>query len=123
MAMLTAGLLALPHITAAWQVYGWAACMGIGGGFVTVLFFTVWPRVFGRRQLGRIQGAAQAMTVVASAVGPLLLAWCVERTGAYARRSMPWPRRSRWSDSGRRSSRCPMRASIWLVHTGAASAP
>jgi MFS family permease len=49
-----------------------------------VLFFSVWPRVFGRRHLGRIQGAAQALTVVASAVGPLLLAWCVEWTGSYA---------------------------------------
>jgi hypothetical protein len=33
--------------------------------------------------LGRIQGAAQALTVVASAIGPLLLAWCVEWTGSY----------------------------------------
>ena len=31
-----------------------------------------------------VQGAAQAMTVVASAIGPLLLAWCVELTGSYA---------------------------------------
>ena len=44
---------------------------------------TRWPRVYGRAQLGRIQGAAQAMTVLASAVGPLLLAWCVEWTGTY----------------------------------------
>jgi MFS family permease len=58
--------------------------MGLGGGLVMVLFFSVWPRLFGRRHLGRIQGAAQAMTVVASAVGPLLLAWCVEWTGSYA---------------------------------------
>ncbi len=43
-----------------------------------VLFFSVWPRAFGRRDLGRIQGAAQALTVLASAVGPLLLAWCVD---------------------------------------------
>ena len=40
--------------------------------------------MFGRRHLGRIQGAAQALTVLASAVGPLLLAWCVEWTGSYA---------------------------------------
>ncbi|HEX6976243.1 MAG TPA: hypothetical protein VF147_17670, partial [Vicinamibacterales bacterium] len=33
---------------------------------------------------GRIQGAAQIMTVLASAVGPLFLAVCVERTGSYA---------------------------------------
>jgi hypothetical protein len=58
--------------------------MGLGGGLVMVLFFAVWPRVFGRRHLGQIQGAAQAVTVLASAVGPLLLAWCVEWTGSYA---------------------------------------
>ena len=48
-----------------------------------VLFFSVWPRVYGRRHLGQIQGAAQALTVLASAVGPLLLAWCVDLTGSY----------------------------------------
>jgi MFS family permease len=58
--------------------------MGLGGGLVMVLFFSVWPRVYGRRHLGRIQGIAQAMTVLASAVGPVLLAWCVDATGSYA---------------------------------------
>ena len=62
----------------------WAVLMGLGGGLVMVLFFSVWPRVYGRLHLGRIQGAAQALTVLASAVGPLLLAWCVEWTGSYA---------------------------------------
>jgi MFS family permease len=61
----------------------WAVAMGLGGGLVTVLFFSVWPRAYGRRHLGSIQGAAQALTVVASAVGPLLLAWCLEVTGSY----------------------------------------
>lgn len=84
MGLLTAGLLALPHLTQPAHVYAWAVAMGVGGGFITVLFFSVWPRVFGRRHLGRIQGAAQALTVVASAVGPLMLAWWVDRTGAYA---------------------------------------
>jgi len=49
-----------------------------------VLFFSVWPRVYGRAHLGTIQGAAQAMTVLASAIGPLLLAWCIEWTGSYS---------------------------------------
>jgi hypothetical protein len=49
-----------------------------------VVFFSVWPRAYGRMSLGRIQGTAQAITVLASAVGPLLLAWCVEWTGSYA---------------------------------------
>jgi len=82
--VLVAGLLALPHVATRVQVTAWATAMGLGGGLVMVLFFSVWPRLFGRRDLGRIQGAAQALTVVASAVGPLLLAWCVELTGSYA---------------------------------------
>ena len=57
---------------------------GVGGGLVMVLFFAAWPRIFGRRHLGRIQGVAQAITVLASALGPLLLAWCVKWTGSYA---------------------------------------
>ena len=82
--VLAGGLIALPHVATLAQVMAWATAMGLGGGLVMVLFFTAWPRVFGRRHLGRIQGTAQAITVVASALGPLLLAWCVERTGSYA---------------------------------------
>jgi MFS family permease len=81
--ILTAGLAALPHVATLGHVLMWATAMGLGGGLVMVLFFSVWPRVYGRTHLGRIQGAAQAMTVLASAVGPLLLAWCVEWTGSY----------------------------------------
>jgi MFS family permease len=82
--VLAAGIAALPHVTTIVQVMAWATAMGLGGGLVMVLFFSVWPRVYGRAHLGRIQGAAQAITVVASAIGPLLLAWCVEWTGSYA---------------------------------------
>jgi MFS family permease len=81
--ILAGGLVALPYVATVGQVMVWAAAMGIGGGFVMVLFFSVWPRLFGRRHLGRIQGAAQALTVLASALGPLLLAWCVNWTGSY----------------------------------------
>jgi MFS family permease len=49
-----------------------------------VVFFSFWGQTYGRSHLGRIQGAAQALTVLASAVGPLLLAWCVRSTGSYA---------------------------------------
>jgi MFS family permease len=83
LSVLTAGLVALPHVSSLAMAMAWATMMGLGGGLVMVLFFSVWPRVYGRRHLGRIQGVAQAMTVLASAVGPLLLAATVERTGSY----------------------------------------
>ena len=51
---------------------------------MTVLFFAYWSRAYGRRELGRIQGSAQALTVFASAVGPLFLAFSKSATGSYA---------------------------------------
>jgi MFS family permease len=81
--ILAAGVLALPFVSSLAQVMCWAVAMGLGGGLVMVLFFSVWGRVFGRLHLGRIQGAAQALTVLASAIGPLLLAWCLDWTGSY----------------------------------------
>jgi MFS family permease len=83
LAILAAGVFALPFVSRLTHVMTWAVAMGVGGGLVMVLFFSVWGRVFGRRHLGRIQGLAQALTVVASAIGPLLLAWCLEWTGSY----------------------------------------
>ncbi len=61
-----------------------AVAMGVAGGFVMVVFFSFWGRAYGRAHLGRIQGAAQAMTVLASAMGPVFLAQWVETTGSYA---------------------------------------
>ena len=62
----------------------YAIVMGVAGGFVMVIFFSFWGRAYGRAHLGRIQGAAQILTVLASAVGPLVLAQCVAYTGSYA---------------------------------------
>ena len=41
-------------------------------------------RAFGRANLGQIQGVAQALTVLASAFGPLLPAQSKALTGSYA---------------------------------------
>ena len=82
--VLAAGVAAMPVLASLTAVMIWAAAMGVGGGIVMVLFFSVWPKAFGRLELGQIQGVAQALTVLASAVGPLLLAWCVDATGSYA---------------------------------------
>src|SRR6187455_2434640 len=84
MVVLTAGLAALARVSTPAQVMVQAVAMGIAGGFVTVVFFSFWGHAYGQLHLGRIQGAAQALTVLASAVGPLFLAVWVERTGSYA---------------------------------------
>ena len=84
MLLLAGGLAALPHVTSELHVILYAIAMGVAGGFVMVVFFSFWGQAYGRTHLGRIQGAAQALTVVASATGPLLLAWCVQATGSYS---------------------------------------
>jgi MFS family permease len=83
MMILGLALAALPHVSTMTHVMLQAVAMGIAGGFVMVVFFSFWGRTYGDAHLGRIQGAAQVMTVLFSAMGPLLLAWCVEATGSY----------------------------------------
>ena len=82
--ILTGALVGLPHVTSTAHVMVQAVAMGVAGGFVMVVFFSFWGRAYGRTHLGRIQGAAQALTVFASATGPLLFAWCARATGSYA---------------------------------------
>ena len=84
MILLAGSLLALPHVRTEAHVAAYAVVMGLAGGFVIVIFFAFWSHTYGRAHLGKIQGAAQALTVIASAIGPLLLAECVTRTGSYA---------------------------------------
>ncbi|HEV7682067.1 MAG TPA: MFS transporter [Pyrinomonadaceae bacterium] len=84
MVLLAGSLLALPYVSTQMHVALYAVVMGLAGGFVIVIFFSFWSYAYGRAHLGKIQGAAQALTVVASAIGPLLLAECVARTGSYA---------------------------------------
>jgi MFS family permease len=83
MGVLAAALMALPQVRTFTHVVLYGIAMGVSGGVVTVVFFSVWGQVFGRSHLGRIQGCAQMLTVFASAVGPLLLAETLRQTGSY----------------------------------------
>lgn len=83
MGLYAASLLWLPSVTERSELFSNAVLMGAAGGMITVVFFAIWPELFGRRHLGLIQGAAQLLTVLASAIGPLLFAECFARTGSY----------------------------------------
>jgi MFS family permease len=84
MCLLAGSLAVLPLVHTAAQIYLYAAAMGVSAGVVTVVFFACWSRLYGRLHLGKIQGAAQGLTVLASAAGPKALTACHERTGSYA---------------------------------------
>jgi MFS family permease len=83
MGLLAAALCGLQYVSEWWQLVVYGVAMGTAGGMVTVLFFVIWGKAFGQRELGRIQGAAQMLTVFASALGPALVAYCKAQTGAY----------------------------------------
>ncbi len=83
MLTLTTALLALPLVQTLLEVYLYAVALGVVGGMVTVIFFGVWGPTFGTAHLGKIQGAAQLLTVLASAVGPHLLEVSRYHTGSY----------------------------------------
>lgn len=79
-----AALAAFPRVESLAGVYAYAATMGVAGGLLAVVFFSVWRQSFGAANLGAIQGAAQALTVIASAAGPLVLAVGQRAAGSYA---------------------------------------
>jgi MFS family permease len=83
MALYSLGLAILPLIRTIPQLGACAVLVGLSGGFITVLFFAIWSHAFGSLELGRILGAAQMLTVFASAVGPLLFARCFARFHSY----------------------------------------
>jgi cyanate permease len=76
-------LAVLPLLATLSQLWIFAALIGLSGGMITVLFCAVWRQAFGAAHLGRIQGAAQMLTVLASAIGPLIFAQCAALTGSY----------------------------------------
>jgi hypothetical protein len=80
---LALALLAFPHVETEAQVYLYAGALAACGGVITVCFFTVWRRGFGPAHLGQIQGAAQMLTVLFSALGPQVFASGQARLGSY----------------------------------------
>jgi hypothetical protein len=74
LAILSAALFWFPSVTTTPALLCYAAGIGVAGGLVTVGVFAAWGSVFGRASVGRIQGLAQLITVVASAIGPDLMA-------------------------------------------------
>ena len=83
MLLYSAALVLLPFVRGFYGLWTFAVLIGLTGGFITVIFFAIWSHAFGRLHLGNIQGAAQLLTVLASALGPVLFARCVAASGTY----------------------------------------
>lgn len=80
-AALGLALVAFPLVRSVEWAVGFGVLLGVAGGVITVVFFAVYGHTFGRTHLGGIQAVVQVLAVLASAVGPVLLAWVRAETG------------------------------------------
>ncbi len=76
-------LIGLPLATRMWHAYAYGVGLGIASGAVALLFFATWGKLYGQKELGRIQGVAQMLTVFASASGPLIFSYSKQMTTSY----------------------------------------
>jgi len=61
----------------------YAVVFGISNAAVQTHMTFLWPRFFGRRHLGSIQGTAQTIAVVGASIGPLPLGFAFDQFGSY----------------------------------------
>lgn len=74
-------ILCVAHLDVAF----WGAVVGLGisGGLMQPIATVAYPRLFGRKHLGAIAGAEMMVLVIASALGPMLLASSRDAFGSY----------------------------------------
>ena len=61
----------------------YALIFGLNNGVTMTYFAFFWPRYFGRKHLGSIQGIGQMIGVVVATLGPLPLAMSLDYLGNY----------------------------------------
>ncbi|PSO49583.1 MAG: MFS transporter [Cyanobacteria bacterium SW_9_44_58] len=77
------GYVGMAHLELYWWWMMAIAGLGISGGFYATLTSVFLPRLFGRAHLGAISGMQMRSMVMASAIGPVLLAKFKEIFGSY----------------------------------------
>jgi MFS family permease len=72
--LLAVSLVIFPLVNSLLATVVYASLLGASGGVITVIYFTVYGHTYGRTHLGGLQAVVQVFSVLASAVGPWLLA-------------------------------------------------
>lgn len=60
----------------------YSVIFGINNAFSMTMFGYIWPRYFGRRHLGSIQGTGQMIGVFGASLGPLPIGWALDAFGS-----------------------------------------
>lgn len=77
------GIAAIANLDTPWMIVPAVIGLGVSGGCFGTLTTVVLPRFFGRKHLGAISGVQMMAVVIASAIGPSLLANSKSITGSY----------------------------------------
>ncbi len=80
---MSAALVALALVRDTGSMVIFSAVFGLANAALQSHYSFLWPRYFGRRHLGSIQGAAQSIGVVGAAIGPLPLGLAFDLFGSY----------------------------------------
>jgi cyanate permease len=84
MLTLTAAILSLALVHDAPSALIYVVLFGISNAAMFIHMSYLWPRFFGRKHLGSIQGTAQTIGVVGASIGPLPLGAAFDLFGSYA---------------------------------------
>ncbi|MCA9041249.1 MAG: MFS transporter [Planctomycetaceae bacterium] len=80
---LTASVLVLLMMPAAWFAIFYSGCLGFQGGTLRSAGTVVWPNYFGRLHQGSVRGMALSIQIYAAALGTLPLAFSKDFFGTY----------------------------------------
>ena len=81
--IMSASLVALASVTDVTSMVVFSAVFGLANAGLQSHYSYMWPRYFGRRHLGSIQGAAQTIGVVGASIGPLPLGFAYDVFASY----------------------------------------
>ncbi len=73
------GCLILGVVREPWAIFAFMFLLGWSYGFSSAVFGTIWPETYGILNLGAIRAIAVAAMVFASALGPGITGWCIDR--------------------------------------------
>ena len=81
--IMSASLIALARVTDLGTMIAYSAVFGLANAAFQAHIAFMWPRYFGRRHLGSIQGTAQSIGVIGASIGPLPLGLAFDLFASY----------------------------------------
>lgn len=73
----------LGMVSAPWAPFAFMALIGLSNGLSTTLFNAVWPEMYGLKHLGSVRAVGVSTSVLASAAGPGLTGYLIDRGVSY----------------------------------------